>query len=157
MDASFTIYAVDSEENITPDWTPSKQEMSPFINIFSCPDEYKGCAAVLRTFASTGKLSHKFSSLRSENAEIGEENCDIRIVKYITSPESKERKLEGRWLEKFDTVSLQKNYTAWLWITVYVPEGTRAGTYRGTLNISDEQGQSKSINIRLKVFNLSEC
>ena len=61
---------------------------------------------------------------------------------------------EGRWLERSFPTDLPAHCTAWLWITVHVPEGTRAGLYRGAVVISADGGLVE-IPVRVRVLDFT--
>lgn len=44
----------------------------------------------------------------------------------------------------------QKNQA--IWVDIHIPAGTAAGTYTGTIAVRNGQGASKSVNVRLKVW-----
>ncbi|MHB9071505.1 MAG: glycoside hydrolase domain-containing protein [Sedimentisphaerales bacterium] len=146
----FKLAVIDTEKDVMPNWVAAEQEMQSQIDTFACPSQYRAASLILATGRPLTGLKYDFKDLVSGSDSISKGNCDLRIVNIG------KQKWESRWLEKFDNVSLPKQYTAWLWVTIYVPVQTKPGIYRGMLTISDTEAKSASIpiNINILEFNL---
>ena len=146
----FKLLVVDTEIDVKPNWVADKQQIMGSINTFACKKQYRAASMVLATNRPVSGLKYNFNDLKCGRSIISNVNCDLRIIGYQTSKD----KLQwgGNWLEKFDNVSLPAQYTAWLWVTFYVPDETKAGVYTGQLNITSVDSNSVSVPIRLNVL-----
>jgi hypothetical protein len=153
----FAVYVADGLTNLTPEWAWSESSPKNRIDTFACAGQYKSVALAVRTLQNVSQLQPSCSDLRSAaDGNINAENIDIRMVQYLpTEFDGKIFPGKGRWLEKAFPANLQANWTAWLWVTFYVPQNTPVGLYLGNLTVADGSGKTAVLTIQLTVLDIS--
>ncbi|HJN91626.1 MAG TPA: hypothetical protein QGF05_02730, partial [Dehalococcoidia bacterium] len=123
----FAAYIVSPSEDVTPNWVWPEPMGIARIDTFACPGQYRAAAVAVRALGPMRGLRARCAGLRSKSgATLDAENIDIRNVQYVRREARGTTALwEGRWLERSFPTDLPAHCTAWLWITVHVPEGTR--------------------------------
>jgi hypothetical protein len=153
----FAVYNVDTLTDLTPDWVWGNSAPSRSIALFSGPEQYKSAAMAIRILRPVKKLQPQMTDLRdAQGRTIAAVNVDFRLVQSL--PEQKNNQMvwgRGNWLEKFSPTDLPAEWTAWVWVTFYVPKGTPAGTYQGSMTIRDEEEKSVSIPVCFTVLDFT--
>jgi hypothetical protein len=97
------------------------------------------------------------TDLEGETGKIAADNIQFNPVGYVeTTVKSEHYKSSLGWwpdpllrMDSFDVSGLERQP---LWVTVYVPTGTPAGTYRGNIEIQTANAGNRTIPIELRVW-----
>lgn len=110
----------------------------------------------------TSPVSLNISDLKSpDGATIKKENLSAGFLKYVITDEFRDgcgyRKSKdfdsSSVADLIDTktraITLTPNSTQPVWLTIKVPQGAKAGTYQGSININGDKANSLEISIRV--------
>jgi len=161
-------YAVAAETSLTkvfPCFDRLLAEPSRRVEICLASNEYESAQAVvvpLDRALRRVRVSVSGLMCKETGAQIGAENVRIYRVGFVEADSGVGTSRPGmRWPdpllpnEPFDVPS---NEVRPLWITVYAPKGTRAGTYEGTLSVAP-QGEPTTelvMSVRVHGFELED-
>ncbi|MHB9071504.1 MAG: hypothetical protein ACYC54_14195 [Sedimentisphaerales bacterium] len=148
----FTAYVVDTSMDPNPNWLWTDNYLTRELTPFACRGQYKTVAVAIRTLAPVQGLNATCGSLTNGSATIASENVDIRWIQYTHVQLSNPAVWEGKWLEKATTRDFPAVWTVWMWVTFYIPDTASQGTYKGHVTISDANGNSLLMPVKLLVL-----
>jgi len=136
--------------------TPLPSQTGDTIRLWSAKNEYEPFQLIIRTEAGGGEYDISAGDLVSADNIISKGNIGIRKLEYVevTKP-TDSYAYAGYWPDPLPPltgpfkVPPGKNTT--LWITVYIPPGTSAGSYTGKLTVN-RQGLNEDIPLKLTVW-----
>ncbi len=136
---------------------PVPKDPGRIIEIGAARGEYEPFQLVIRPGRDSQKVSVHVSDLKNpDGGRIDTSNISVRHVEYVyVHHETDSIGTEAYWPDPLPPykgpfpVSAGRNYP--LWITVFVPRGTAAGEYRGTLNVMLD-GREHRVPLRVQVY-----
>jgi hypothetical protein len=143
----FAVNPIDCGINISPDWLWKESFEKTQIKLFGCPGEYRNFALAVKSIMDIEISLPEISALEKDGKKIASENLEIRTVVYENS-----LKFRGHFLEKDFPSKLPEGNTLWLWGTVFIPENSEPGEYKGKITIKSENGKRKDLEMRLSVL-----
>ncbi len=121
--------------------------------------------AVISTQKKITNATFECSDLKSGSEIIPSSSIDVSFVRYVMVDELNKdgkgacghRPNRADWdssmvadiLDKVKLLDIEANTTQPLWVKVWVPQGTKAGKYKGVLTVSGDD--IKAVNLRLEV------
>lgn len=106
---------------------------------------------------SPGKITAAMSKLAADGgATLPADACKVSMVEYVP--------FQGKWwpdplmdIQPFDPQPATSVGPPVLWVTIRVPEGQKAGVYRGKLVVRSEKGgeASAAVEVRVPAFSIS--
>ena len=125
---------------------------SPPISISSARREYEGFQVVLTPLAGCSEnVTVSMSDLKGDGGAIAASESTVNAVGYVKifAGQNRERLVPDPLLiGAIPAMKVGENQP--VWVTVHVPEGTKAGVYRGAVTIADEKA-SVAVPVELKV------
>ena len=125
---------------------PRPGEIGP-LRLFAAPGEYEPATVSVWALKGLRALRVRATALVGEKAAIAQANVDVRVVRQLPGLPA--------FLEKRLAVDLPQGQTQRFWLTIYVPPGTRAGFYRGTVTVSAENAPAAELPLLLRVLPLN--
>jgi len=117
---------------------PRPKEVTSALSLSACRGEFEPVTFSLYPLRNIESLAVSVSDLVHPDGEtISSSAVDIRKVMWQSdwkNPKSFEAK--EHLLRRFDSLDLVKGRTQRLWLTVKVPDGILAGSYRGTVSLN---------------------
>lgn len=138
-----------------PQLRPSAaQRADPKMTGFAARGEYEPLAmGVYATTALTDMKVVVEPLLHKSGAVLPAECVDVRWVRFLPNLISPTQAvLQPLVLEKLLTNALPQNTSAFVWVTVYVPENTEAGVYKGALRLEAPNLPARRIPVIFRVF-----
>lgn len=139
--------------------TPSRQ-------LFLARNEYESFQIAVLSPRDSEEVQVELSDLVLESdaaVVLSKEHLDWKQVGYLDAkeishhPADKEGK-PGYWPElllPMKTGRFLQNQTVSFWITVYAPEGTQPGTYRGTITLRPENAPAAEVALKVTVSSMT--
>ena len=130
-------------EPVYPNTHPHAHERVAELQAFAAQGEFEPFTFSLYPVRDLKNLKVRVSSLKGDGGEIGAQQIGVRLATYwnMGFPRYTSRETYRRLPELLEHVtehsSPAKECQRW-WLTVHVPEGTKAGMYRGTVTVSDD-------------------
>ncbi|MEX0777015.1 MAG: hypothetical protein WD042_15025 [Phycisphaeraceae bacterium] len=143
----FVIFGKPCSVVVNGDYEPASTDRLSRLTAKDCPGEY-GPMNLIVWALEKGAFTVSVSDLSNGTHTLGRENLDVRCARMIVD---KKGRVFPAQLEAFDKVSLAPNRFGQFWITYYIPKGTPAGLYTGTVTIQGEKGAA-SIPVELEVY-----
>lgn len=137
-------------------WThPTADEINPTLRIFAAPGEYEPITFCVRPLRRIQRADVKVSNLGPVPASA----FDIRKVRYMAarpnySDRSRLYRIVPDVLERWQGGALPADENATFWLTVHVPDGAKAGVYRGTIAFAGD-GKVAKLPVQLRLLNVS--
>ncbi|MGC9317879.1 MAG: hypothetical protein ACP5KN_07590, partial [Armatimonadota bacterium] len=154
LQRGFTAGVVDTAESLTPDWLWPEPEPAQRIDLFGCRGQYLAVSIAVRALRPVREMRVVARALRGPAGQIAPEHIDLRWVQYLPEQDQDRWVWRGRWLEQALPRDLPGEHTAWLWMTVHVPDRTAAGLYSGELTIEDADGATLALPLHLRVLDV---
>ncbi len=141
---------------------PFTGEITDQVKISACGHEYEGFQLVVLPFKKDLRdIRITVSDLSNSemNASIGSSNVEVSAVGYVhTKLPTYEHEYIGWWADPlvppvepyFKGIKAEQLLQPF-WITVYVPKGTPAGSYRGVVTIAPANSHPLKMNLLLQV------
>lgn len=134
-------------------------ETQDTVRISAAGGEYESFQVVVSSVDSAALkgIRWKISELRGKSGKIGISNITLNPVGYVETtvlPKVYKGSL-GWWpdpLLRMDSLSIAAGERQPLWVTVFVPRGTPAGTYTGKIQIKSDKAGSATIPVSLRVW-----
>lgn len=143
QERGFLLFQRPLTESVYPNTRPLAHERVDGLQAFAAQGEFEPLTFSLYPVRDLKNLKVRVSSLKSDGEEIDAEQIEVRLVTYwnMGFPRYTSRKTYRRLPELLEQVtqhsSPAKQCQRW-WLTVHVPEETKAGLYRGTATVSDD-------------------
>lgn len=139
----FVLFFPDRQQLIYANTQPKAEQMRGPLRAAGARGEYESMVLVVHPLRDLTGLSVQLNELRGPGgAAISGEDIDVKMVQYhavITSGfhHSKGGTFQCRpwFLVPRTSIDAQAGVNRSFWITVHVPEGTPAGTYRGEVQV----------------------
>jgi len=169
----YVIYSMeDPYGNALYDYVPSSKEVKDEISLFASSKEYEPATFSVYTRKDLNKIEVYPGDLKSKSGEkIARENVDIRIVKCWeqTNVGTGKMQMVPELLLKDDRIKLKGHFSSMpvtstahtdipkdtskqFWLTVYIPEGTKAGLYKGDIYFKPKDAPSSVITLKANVL-----
>lgn len=157
------VFAASSLDRIFLDGkTLNKPTYSTEVNISAARHEYESFQVVIHSpNKDLNSLSIVATDLVDEQSKavFAASNISWRKVEYVPTGEPYYPvKFIGMWpdpLMPVKTINVSKNEFQPLWLTVYIPEGAIAGTYKGTVRVTTEGITPQILPITLRVYDFT--
>ena len=157
---SISLWIVDPMVKVFKDTQPLIQRKT--IRLECAANEYEPAQIAIRSDSPLQILSVEFSDLVKGKEKIGKENFQYNFVGYVpikkNTPNTPQDELVRLAPCEIPDVLLPDkskeippNTTQPIWLTFFVPPGTKAGNYRGNVSVKTSQGDF-SIDVSLRVF-----
>ena len=154
-----TLYAVSSMVKVPMELNKPLLLTEDTAKISAAGGEYESFQIIVSSSDSTALkgVSWSVGALTGGSGEIGVGNISVNPVGYVETtvvPKVYSGSL-GWWpdpLLRMDSLSIPAGERQPLWVTVYVPRGTPAGTYHGRIRIKTDHAGSSSIPVSLRVW-----
>ena len=134
-------------------------EMQDTVKINAAGGEYESFQVVVASADSTllTGIRWSVSSLKAASGEIGISNITVNPVGYIqTTVLGSGYPSSLGWypdpLLRMDSLNIAAGERQPLWVTVYVPRGTPAGTYTSHVHVESDNAGSSDIPVTLRVW-----
>ncbi len=143
QERGFLLFQRPIMEPVYPNTHPLAHERVAGLQAFAAQGEFEPFTFSLYPVRDLKNLQVRVSSLKSDEGEIGAGKIGVRLATYwnMGFPRYTSRDTYRRLPELLEQVtqhsSPAKECQRW-WLTVDVPEGTKAGLYRGTVTVSDD-------------------
>jgi len=160
--AAFAVGVARSDEKVYP-YTAYAGSTDGVIEVAAAGNEYESVQLVVMPFwKSLENLSVSFTNLRGPQGEIPASNLSWFRVMYVRMPENHPsvtcpHPREPDILWPGEPFTVPAGTTQPLWIDVYVPTGTPAGVYEGTITVkANGKGVTRPLRVRAYGFDLPE-
>jgi hypothetical protein len=137
---------------------PAPAERARSVQMFAARGEYEPLLVGIYALEYLKQVRPTLSDLRSPiGAVIPSANVDVRLVRSVrvlADAGRKQFRSEPFLLEKYVAFAVEKESSAFLWLTLKVPETAPPGDYSGTLTLQPgERGRvATQIEMRVKVL-----
>ena len=157
-DRGFVIYAKPWTTTIWPNTVPRREEFRPALTAFACAGEYEPLTFTVMPLKDLDAVTVEVSDLRGPDGNaVTAADIEVRYVRYeyarIRYNRHEHYALVPNLLPLLrspKTLKASENFRVWL--TVHVPSGTPAGTYRGSAFLTVGQGAAAETPIALRVL-----
>lgn len=157
--AQITLSAVSGMVKVPMELKKPLLSIEDAARISAAGGEYESFQVVVSSGDSTAVKGVRWvvSALRGEVGEIGIDHIAVNPVGYVetTVVPKVYRGALGWWpdpLLRIDSLSIPAGERQPLWVTVYVPRGTPAGTYSGHVHVESDNAGSADIPVSLRVW-----
>ncbi len=146
--AVFKINYLDLAAQIFPEEEAERFEVS------LTSEEYEPLVFTVCALTDLEDVRISADDLKNPNgALLSGDNIDIRVVSYFPKKSAdKFYKLCPILLERFDSVDIKKNERKIFWLTIFIPEGTLSGDYKGKIYLSTINKTCGSIDVKITVL-----
>ncbi|MFA5856436.1 MAG: LamG-like jellyroll fold domain-containing protein, partial [Candidatus Pacearchaeota archaeon] len=155
---NYVIYTRNYLEKIYQNTIPKESEIKNSIKSFEIDGNYEPVTFSIYAFEDIYNIDIRSCDLVSNDDKILAENIKISKINYIDkrwySSYDKLYGLNPWYLSNWDNENIEKNKSQQVWITVYVPKGTKSGKYYGNFNISGRNIENSIVNFELEVYNI---
>ena len=131
-----------------PNWIWPGATITADANVVAAPGEFRCISYAVRGLKYSPNLDVRATDLTSSvGGVIRSENIEIRnLNNHIIARDAGHGILdwETKFLDKSIPTSIEQNWTSIIFVEVYVPTGTPAGTYSGYMTFFDDQGNCKT-------------
>ncbi|GMV80300.1 MAG: hypothetical protein AMXMBFR7_14840 [Planctomycetota bacterium] len=151
----YRIFTRNYQFRIYPNHEPGADELldpAQGLEIACAPNEYEPVTFALRPLKDLGVTKVTFSELTSGAHKLPASAFDLCFVKEF--PQS----VGGGWYEPIPTLlhpykelELKKDWNRQYWATLFVPPGTPAGTYTGSITLAPHHGEALALPVRVRV------
>lgn len=151
-------------EPVYPNTHPRAEERVSALQAFATPGEFEPFTFSLYPVRDLKNLKVRVSNLQGEGGQIDAGQISVRLATYwnMGFPRYTSRETYRRLPELLERVTVHsspaKECQRW-WLTVQVPEGAKAGLYRGTVEVSDEAMKAPvqiPLSLRVLPFSLKQ-
>ena len=108
------------------------------------------------------EIEYEISDFKSSNNTLPASIADLRFVRYVMtdefaggcgyrSPEDFAQSLAPDMLDNINVMDLEANTVRPIWVSVAIPEGTPAGVYTSTIEISAQNESTKKFKLEVEV------
>ena len=141
-------------EMVYPGTRPTREEMTDSVSLFSARGEYEITTFSIHALTNLTDVRVESSELRSTQHTLSAENIQVRSVRCMPNRLWAEAAYVVRptLLELRDQLKVSAEATQRYWITVWVPPGTPAGEYRGTITIRTRMCAPRTLSLHLEVL-----
>jgi hypothetical protein len=160
--SGFNAFAATSLEKIFKDGqTLTKPYFTPYVNISAAQNEYESFQIVISNSSPalsnvTVEISNLVNELSLSKDTIKNDQISVRTVGYVpTKKPYYHVRYVGEWpdpLLPHQPIDIKAGGVQPFWLTVYVPEHTSSGAYRGKVTIKMET-EMRDIPVELTVLN----
>jgi hypothetical protein len=138
----FAVFSRPTLECVFPQTRPQPSDLDPELRVFSPPGAFASANFVVLPLRDLSNARISVSALGPVPAE----NIEIRRVRYTRARPNYTVRYRYRVvpdvLERFDTSDLPAGESTRFWLTLRIPAGASAGTFRGNLTFSCARGQA---------------
>lgn len=157
----FMVFARPIMEPVYPNTHPRAHERVSALEAFATPGEFEPFTFSLYPVRDLKNLKVRVSSLKGDHGEIEAGQISVRLATYwnMGFPRYTSRETYQRLPELLERVTVHsspaKECQRW-WLTVHVPEGTKAGLYEGSVAVGDDESTTPlEIPLSLRVLPFS--
>lgn len=144
------VWTKSSYVNVFKDFTKDEQDAASF-DLVVARNEYESFQILFRTTLGLEITSVEFADLTCGSERIAASNLDYRFVEYVFAeknswdqgPETVVRTAPAFFpdpLSNEKAFYVPANETHSIWVTLYVPKGTKPGLYKGTASVKTLMG-----------------
>jgi hypothetical protein len=140
---------------VFPHTAPLPAEMRNSTEILASLGEYEPASFCVRALRPLRGVRVTVGNLIGERgSRIRSENVDVRMVRCLPTKvwNKKEYVLRPRVLEKHAAIDLSEGTTQQFWLTVYIPETAKPGSYSAQVTVRPENAKAASLTLRLQVW-----
>ncbi len=124
-----------------------------------CRNEYEAFQMVLIPLKDLYNVDIEITDLFNEAGDrIGKENIEWNPVYYVPNPPERDFQIPGGWpdaLLETGSFNVKIGELQPVWITVYAPEGTPPGNYKGKIIVKPADAGVKSLRLEVRVWDFS--
>lgn len=156
--ATRQVAAASALVNIFPDTAPDAKELSDTIQVNAADNERRSAQIVIMAGDADLAIDRIAVSDLTGPSTLRQENVEVRLVGYVKVPEKSGWRgivRPGYWpdpLLAFEPFTCPKGNNRSLWLTVYVPAGTTAGHYRGTVTLYHQDQTVAALPLSVHVY-----
>lgn len=159
LDRQKDAYFVFSHSYLNPvplNYVPARDEINKDLKIVACAGEYEPVSFGIFAKDDLKNVVVTVDSPKgSDNRKIAADNIEVRVLKHVPQKAGKKRyRLEPLILERMENISVSHRTTKQFWLTVYVPQNTPPGIYRGRIKIEGENYDPKFIGLEINVLSI---
>lgn len=161
-DRGYVIFQKHWAECIYPDTAPYAEELNPELKAFASLGEYEPLAFTIHSFRAFTGVKVTVSDLKCGFRKIPSPAIDMRRIKYMRARPNytvlNAYRVVPDVLMPFEPGPLNAEENTTVWLTVHVPDDTKAGVYKGSVDVVPEGAKSVKIPIVFRVlpFRLEE-
>lgn len=154
------VSVVPSLEKVFPDRAPQHKAKNP-ARFFAARNEYESLQLLVQSPQALRGLRMESEDLVRTDGQgrIEKRHLTWRRVGYVkTQKPGYQVERVGLWpdpLIEAKSIDVAAGASQTLWLTLYVPEGTAAGSYRGTVWIRDEAGHATPVAVETRVWDFA--
>jgi len=135
---------------------PSKRDTTETVELMASLGEFEPATFSVR---ATGQELHNVRAaivgdLKSDRGDvIPASNVEIRVVElWRRQIDTRQHMYMERFLERQAALDIARHTTRRFWLTCYVPEQAKEGTYRSSIRITADEETLKLLNLRMEVL-----
>lgn len=150
---AYVIFSRPWWRDVTFHSVPSPNEKTDVLKVSGAPGErvpVTFSVRALRRLVSVEVAAGELIS--SDGGRIPSEALDVRAVRYKLSEYEDGFRIVPKLLQKQPGLSLPARLTKRWWLTLNVPEGTRAGIYKGKITFKPSNAAHSTIDLHLRVY-----
>jgi hypothetical protein len=146
----YVIFSRDFMKDLFYNDTPFKDEIGKLLAAGAFAGQYEPVTVALLPLHDLGKVTVTVSDLAGPGGKIPASAIDVGFVSYRLSRVTMEGSvytISPRLIMPTNTVAMPKDVARRFWLTVKTPADAKPGLYRGSVEISPEQGAASSVPI----------
>ncbi len=138
---------------VLPGSTPRPQEkIDSGIHISAARGEYEPVTLSVYPLQDLKGVNLEVTDLTGREGKIKSDNIDIYLVNYLIEGRIPVFKISPVVLCKDRDVLMRKEVCRRYWLTVYVPEDTKAGDYTGKIRVTSSDAPPSEVSLKLTVY-----
>ena len=161
MDRGHVIFATHYMDPVYPRSVPLREQITTELKMFCSRGEYEPVTFAIHALRDLTAVRVTVGNLKNSAGDvIGDANIDVRSVRcwpkrVWKNPPASQYTLFPWFLEKRDAIDVPGGRTRQYWLTVYVPPGSPAGTYRGMVHVKVPGTGATRLELELQVLPIS--
>ncbi|HEY0074792.1 MAG TPA: hypothetical protein VGB77_11865, partial [Abditibacteriaceae bacterium] len=151
----YVTFVRDWMEDVPVNAIPRREEVNKPLEVFASHGEMEPVVFSVRALRDLGEAKVSVSSLISPVATIGPAAMQTGVVSHRLNRVTMEGSvytIAPRYVMPRDTAQLKKDATTTFWLTLRVPQGARAGLYKGQVKLTFAGGKEQSLPLNVRVF-----
>jgi hypothetical protein len=151
----YVTFVRDWMEDVPVNAIPRREEVNKPLDVFASLGEMEPVVFSVRALRDLGEAKVSVSNLISPMATLGPGAVQTGVISHRLNRVTMEGSvytIAPRYVMPRDTAQLKKDTTTTFWLTLRVPQGARAGLYKGQVKLTIAGGKEQNLPFNVRVF-----